>query len=63
MPEGHQSPPPERQSGKQLHEPTASGHGLDKVDIDPKSQLEVGPSLAANDTIIRNARSDIYIAS
>lgn len=23
MPEGHQSPPPERQSGKQLHDPPA----------------------------------------
>ncbi|KAI5464809.1 hypothetical protein BGZ63DRAFT_421803 [Mariannaea sp. PMI_226] len=40
MPEGHQSPPPERQSGRQLHDPPASGHGINKVDSDPKSQLE-----------------------
>ncbi|GAO17657.1 uncharacterized protein UV8b_07989 [Ustilaginoidea virens] len=31
MPEGHQSPPPERQSGKQLHEPPAEGFGTTQV--------------------------------
>lgn len=30
--EGRQSPPPEAQSGAQLHETPASGQGTDKVD-------------------------------
>ncbi|KZZ99465.1 hypothetical protein AAL_02037 [Moelleriella libera RCEF 2490] len=29
--EGHQSPPPERQTGKQLHDPPASGFGTTEV--------------------------------
>lgn len=32
MPEGAESPPPERQSGKQLHETPASGQGVQNVD-------------------------------
>lgn len=44
MPEGHQSPPPERQTGRQLGEPTGSGKasGLNKPnEQDPKHQLDV----------------------
>ncbi|KAL6890698.1 hypothetical protein GGI43DRAFT_415531 [Trichoderma evansii] len=43
MPEGHQSPPPERQTGRQLGEPTGSGKatGLSKPnEQDPKHQLD-----------------------
>ncbi|KAL7951593.1 hypothetical protein V8C42DRAFT_304573 [Trichoderma barbatum] len=44
MPEGHQSPPPERQTGAQLQDPPASGKGPDinKTSSmkDPKSQLD-----------------------
>lgn len=32
MPEGRQSPPPERQTGAQQRDPPASGHGTDKAD-------------------------------
>ncbi|KAH7311689.1 hypothetical protein B0I35DRAFT_481635 [Stachybotrys elegans] len=32
MPEGRQSPPPERQTGAQQQSPPASGHGTDKFD-------------------------------
>ena len=47
MPEGAESPPPERQSGKQLHEPPASGQGVQNVDSNAKKgemedQLKVG---------------------
>jgi len=31
MPEGAESPPPERQTGAQLHDPPASGHGTDSA--------------------------------
>jgi len=30
MPEGAESPPPERQSGRQLHDTPADGQGTDK---------------------------------
>ncbi|KAI1120440.1 hypothetical protein F5Y10DRAFT_126737 [Nemania abortiva] len=30
--EGRQSPPPERQTGAQIHSPPASGKGTDKAD-------------------------------
>ncbi|KAJ8120777.1 hypothetical protein ONZ43_g2602 [Nemania bipapillata] len=30
--EGRQSPPPERQTGAQMHDPPASGKGTDKFD-------------------------------
>jgi len=45
MPEGRESPSPERQTGKQIHDPPGSGQGLnnkadEKTDKDPKSQLE-----------------------
>lgn len=36
MPEGGESPPPERQSGKQIHEPPASGQGVQNVDSKAK---------------------------
>lgn len=44
MPEGTQSPPPERQTGKQLHDPPAKGSGIDEVGNKGdkmKSELEV----------------------
>ena len=44
MPEGRESPPPERQSGAQQRDPPASGHGTDNADNKEelnKSQLEV----------------------
>jgi len=31
MPEGRESPPPERQTGAQLHNPPGSGKGTDDV--------------------------------
>lgn len=31
MPEGRESPPPEKQSGKQQHDPPASGQGTDNT--------------------------------
>ncbi|KAH0492894.1 hypothetical protein TgHK011_007823 [Trichoderma gracile] len=43
MPEGRQSPPPERQTGRQLQDPTGSGKGPDydkAQNKDPKSQLD-----------------------
>ncbi|RFU76720.1 hypothetical protein TARUN_5523 [Trichoderma arundinaceum] len=43
MPEGHQSPPPERQTGAQLGDPPGSGKGpdLNKASKeDPKHQLD-----------------------
>ncbi|KAJ6439711.1 hypothetical protein O9K51_07602 [Purpureocillium lavendulum] len=43
MPEGHQSPPPERQTGRQLHDPPAHGQGTDDAknkDKQMKSELE-----------------------
>ncbi|KAL7938740.1 hypothetical protein V8C35DRAFT_275971 [Trichoderma chlorosporum] len=43
MPEGRQSPTPERQTGAQLHDPPASGKGPDINKFsqkDPKSQLD-----------------------
>lgn len=43
MPEGHQSPPPERQTGAQQGDVPGSGKGVNKVDDkkDPKDQLKV----------------------
>ncbi|ROT42601.1 hypothetical protein SODALDRAFT_326759 [Sodiomyces alkalinus F11] len=32
MPEGRQSPPPERQTDAQVNAPPASGHGTDQTD-------------------------------
>jgi len=32
MPEGAESPPPERQTGAQQHDPPASGKGTDKIE-------------------------------
>ncbi|KAK7418191.1 hypothetical protein QQZ08_011344 [Neonectria magnoliae] len=41
MPEGRESPSPERQSGKQLHDPPGSGQGIQETDNkDPKDQLK-----------------------
>ncbi|KAH6894221.1 hypothetical protein B0T10DRAFT_603749 [Thelonectria olida] len=41
MPEGRESPSPSRQSGKQIHDPPASGHGINKTDTsNPEAQLE-----------------------
>lgn len=44
MPEGRESPPPERQTGAQLNSPPASGQGTDKVENKPQvneDQLKV----------------------
>lgn len=44
MPEGRQSPPPERQSGRQLQDPTGSGKASDATkttETDPNHQLDV----------------------
>lgn len=44
MPEGRQSPPPERQTGAQQQAPPASGQGTDNAankDQTVKSELEV----------------------
>ncbi|EQL00873.1 hypothetical protein OCS_03415 [Ophiocordyceps sinensis CO18] len=32
MPEGAESPPPERQTGAQMNDPLASGHGTDSAE-------------------------------
>ncbi|POR33866.1 Uncharacterized protein TPAR_05940 [Tolypocladium paradoxum] len=43
MPEGRESPPPERQTGAQLHDPPASGQGTDSAqnkEKKPKSELD-----------------------
>jgi hypothetical protein len=47
MPEGRESPPPERQSGKQLHDPPAEGFGTREVGNkgeEMKDELKVGVS-------------------
>lgn len=49
MPEGRQSPPPERQSGAQKDQP-ASGQGLEQINTDSKKgeqqdQLKVSHSM------------------
>lgn len=44
MPEGRESPPPERQSGRQLQDPTGSGKASDVSktnETDPNHQLDV----------------------
>lgn len=48
MPEGRQSPPPERQTGAQQQAPPASGKGTDNAENKGekiKSELEVRPKL------------------
>ncbi|KAM0460748.1 hypothetical protein ACHAO4_001540 [Trichoderma viride] len=43
MPEGRESPPPERQSGRQLQDPTGSGKASDVTktsETDPNHQLD-----------------------
>ncbi|KND90537.1 hypothetical protein TOPH_04708 [Tolypocladium ophioglossoides CBS 100239] len=57
MPEGGESPPPERQTGAQLHDPPASGQGTDNAQNKKetlKSQLEnlsSNPEGPMNDTL------------
>lgn len=62
MPEGHQSPPPERQSGRQLQDPPGSGKasGLSKPnETDPKHQLDV----SENSSIYFAAHKQLLIES
>lgn len=40
MPEGRQSPPPERQTGRQVNDPPASGQGTDQTDQKDKMNKE-----------------------
>ncbi len=48
MSEPGQSPPPERQTGKQLHDPPASGKGIDdashQLELN-KESIEVSPDM------------------
>ncbi|KAF7553981.1 hypothetical protein G7Z17_g3214 [Cylindrodendrum hubeiense] len=61
--EGRNSPPPESQTGKQLHDPPGSGQGLNNTDNktkdkDPKAQLE---NLESNPKdVMEEARKRIF---
>ncbi|PHH84432.1 hypothetical protein CDD83_1955 [Cordyceps sp. RAO-2017] len=47
MPEGRESPPPERQTGAQMHDPPASGHGVASAERKGealRSEVEALPS-------------------
>ncbi|KAH7157631.1 hypothetical protein B0J13DRAFT_175292 [Dactylonectria estremocensis] len=62
MPEGRESPSPERQTGRQVHDPPGSGQGYgktdDKQDKDPKSQLD---DLESNPKdVMEDARKKIF---
>ncbi|KAI1110434.1 hypothetical protein F5Y14DRAFT_363006 [Nemania sp. NC0429] len=46
--EGRQSPPPEEQSGAQMHEPPASGHGTDKADNKEQTNEDQFKNLTSN---------------
>ncbi|KAI1175681.1 hypothetical protein F4777DRAFT_549530 [Nemania sp. FL0916] len=46
--EGRQSPPPERQTGAQLHDPPASGQGIDKADNKEQANQEQLKNLTSN---------------
>ncbi|KAL2759996.1 hypothetical protein ACRALDRAFT_1060048 [Sodiomyces alcalophilus JCM 7366] len=48
MSEGRQSPPPERQSGPQLNDPPASGHGTDQTDQKDEMNKEQFKHLTSN---------------
>ncbi|KAI1820676.1 hypothetical protein F4861DRAFT_542669 [Xylaria intraflava] len=46
--EGRQSPPPERQTGAQLHEPPASGQGVSRVDNKEQANIDQLKNLTSN---------------
>jgi hypothetical protein len=48
MPEGRQSPPPERQTGAQQQDPPASGKGTDNADNKEQTNKESLESLSSN---------------
>ena len=61
-----QSPPPERSTGKQMHDVPASGKGTDnashKEDINKKA-LEVGPCLMPRRGLLQTANSRQHLTS
>ncbi|KAI1423502.1 hypothetical protein F5Y12DRAFT_716303 [Xylaria sp. FL1777] len=46
--EGRQSPPPERQTGAQLHDPPASGQGTDSADNKEQTNEDQLKNLTSN---------------
>ncbi|KAI0545183.1 hypothetical protein F4679DRAFT_562274 [Xylaria curta] len=46
--EGRQSPPPEAQSGAQIHDPPASGKGTDNADNKEQTNQEQLKNLTSN---------------
>ncbi|KAI1323884.1 hypothetical protein F5Y16DRAFT_382532 [Xylariaceae sp. FL0255] len=48
MPEGRQSPAPETQSGKQLHDPPASGQGVEKAEHKEETNTDQLKNLSSN---------------
>ncbi|OAQ73692.1 hypothetical protein VFPPC_01354 [Pochonia chlamydosporia 170] len=48
MPEGRESPPPERQTGKQLHDPPAEGFGTKEVGNKGESMKSELKGLSSN---------------
>ncbi|KAI0398961.1 hypothetical protein F4802DRAFT_83907 [Xylaria palmicola] len=46
--EGRQSPPPERQTGAQIHETPASGQGTDKADNKEQTNQDQLKNLTSN---------------
>ncbi|KAI0904557.1 hypothetical protein F4823DRAFT_567598 [Ustulina deusta] len=46
--EGRQSPPPESQTGPQLHEPPASGQGTDNTDNKDQTNQDQLKNLTSN---------------
>jgi hypothetical protein len=48
MPEGRESPPPERQTGAQLHDPPASGQGVDDATNKEQTNKEQLKNLESN---------------
>ncbi|GAW24795.1 hypothetical protein EKO27_g11795 [Xylaria grammica] len=53
--EGRQSPPPERQTGPQLHETPASGQGTDKIDNKEQTNEDQLKNLTSNPAGIMDA--------
>lgn len=48
MPEGAESPPPERQTGAQLHDPPVSGQGTDSAKDKDKKMGQERQGLQSN---------------
>jgi hypothetical protein len=62
MPEGHQGPPPEQQSGPQMHDPPASGKGTDDAsnkEQTNKSALDVRPAFESNHMATNSTNTSI----